>query len=325
MSDNELLRVTGLTLAVRRNPTQVIGRGIDLTVRRGERVGLVGESGSGKTMTAKAIMRLQPPAIGITAGSIEFDGDDLVTASEQQMIAIRGSRIAMIYQNPLSSLNPVRNIGWQIGEVIRAHEKVSKPVLRRRIIDLLGEVGIKEPEKRIDDYPHQFSGGMRQRVVIAMAIACEPELLLADEPTTALDVTTQARILELLNTMVSERNMAVVFVTHDLAIADAFCDRIDVMYAGRVVESAPSESITKDPRHPYTEALVGAQCTFDLDPNIPMPALAGQPPVAGQIPSGCSFHPRCYLAEPRCTTTSPIPVELAGSRMIECHVRGGEK
>jgi oligopeptide/dipeptide ABC transporter ATP-binding protein len=293
-------------------------------VRRGERVGLVGESGSGKTMTVKAIMRLQPPAIEIRSGRIEFDGVDLVTASEQQMVAIRGSRIAMVYQNPLSSLNPVRSIGWQISEVIRAHEQVSKPVLRRRIVDLLGEVGIRNPEQRIEEYPHQFSGGMRQRVVIAMAIACEPELLLADEPTTALDVTTQARILDLLNVMVSERDMALVFVTHDLAIAEAFCDRIDVMYAGRVVESAPSELIARDPRHPYAEALVGAQCTFDLDPDSPMPALAGQPPVAGHIPSGCSFHPRCALAEPRCVTTPPVQVELAGPRLLECHVRGGQ-
>jgi peptide/nickel transport system ATP-binding protein len=321
---SDLLKISGLTLAVHKQPSQVIGRGIDLTVRRGERVGLVGESGSGKTMTAKAIMRLQPRAIEITNGRIEFDGVDLAGVSERQMEAIRGSRIAMVYQNPLSSLNPVRSIGWQISEVIQAHEQVSKPVLRRRIIDLLGEVGIRDPERSLDEYPHQFSGGMRQRVVIAMALACEPELLLADEPTTALDVTTQARILEMMNAMVTDRQMAVLFVTHDLAVAEAFCDRIDVMYAGRIVESGASDLVSRNPRHPYAEALVNAQCTFDLDPAKPMPALTGQPPLAGHMPAGCAFHPRCVLAEVRCSTTAPVPVQLPGPRLLECHVRGAQ-
>jgi peptide/nickel transport system ATP-binding protein len=322
MSSPDFLRIRGLNLAVRDHPEQVIGRGIDFAVGRGERVGLVGESGSGKTMTALSVMRLQPPAIKITAGRIDFEGIDLTSANEKQMTRIRGKRIAMVYQNPLSSLNPVRTVGWQIAEAIRAHESVSRPALRRRIIDLLGEVGIAAPERRIDDYPHEFSGGMRQRVVIAMAISCEPDLLLADEPTTALDVTTQARILELLDRMVAEREMAIVFVTHDLAVAEAFCDRIDVMYAGRIVESASAVEIVQSARHPYSVALVGAQCSYDLDPAKPMPALAGQPPVAGQVPGGCAFHPRCPLAVAECAITAPVPTMLVGSRMIECHVRG---
>jgi peptide/nickel transport system ATP-binding protein len=315
-----LLTLADVTIGLSRPPGYVLGRGIELTVRRGERVGLVGESGSGKTMTALSVMRLLPPGIAVTSGRIDFDGIDLAAASPAAMARIRGARISMVYQNPLSSLNPVRTIGWQISEAIRAHESLPKPVLRRRVTELLGEVGIRDPERSIDEYPHQFSGGMRQRVVIAMAISCEPELLLADEPTTALDVTTQARVLDLLDRLVTERQMAVVFVTHDLEVAASFCDRIDVMYAGRIVESGAAASVTTSPVHPYAEALVNSQCTFDLDPAAPMRAIGGQPPVAGRVPAGCAFHPRCAIAEPQCSTAMPVPVMVGGSR-VECHVR----
>jgi oligopeptide/dipeptide ABC transporter ATP-binding protein len=316
-----MLSIQNLTIGLARSGGHPIVRDVDLTVRRGERVALVGESGSGKTLTSLCVIGLQSPEIVVRSGRIEFDGVDLLSTGPARMNAIRGARIAMVYQNPLSSLNPVRTIGWQIGAAVRAHERVARAVLRRRVVDLLGEVGIDRPDRRVDDYPHQFSGGMRQRAVIAIAISCSPDLLLADEPTTALDVTTQARILELLDRLVADRGMGVVFVTHDLAVAAGFCDRVDVMYAGRIVESGPAALVTGTPCHPYTEALVDSQCTFDLDPSRPIRAIDGQPPLAGRLPGGCAFHPRCPEARVECARQDPAPVLLESARRVECHVR----
>lgn len=321
---DDVLVVRDLEIGLRNSTSSPLVRGVDLTVGYGERVGLVGESGSGKTLLSLAVMGLQDPAIEIRRGDILLNGMNLRAASERELDTVRGAKMAMIYQNPMSSLNPVRTVGHQIAEAIRAHESTSPAALRRRAIDLLAEVGVDDPTRRVDDYPHEFSGGMRQRVMIAIAISCQPDLLLADEPTTALDVTTQARILELLDRLASERGMGVVFVTHDLAVAAAYCDRIAVMYAGRIVESGPCRDVLERPSHPYTQALLDSVCTFELDPEQPMRALGGQPPLAGAVPSGCSFHPRCPIAEPRCSDVQPQLMPMADGRLVECLVRADE-
>lgn len=320
----DVLVVRDLEIGLRNSTSSSLVRGVDFTVGYGERVGLVGESGSGKTLLALAIMGLQDPAIEVRRGHILLDGMNLLAASEQDLDTVRGAKMAMIYQNPMSSLNPVRTVGQQIAEAIRAHEACSAAVLRRRAVELLAEVGVEDPTHRVDDYPHEFSGGMRQRVMIAIAISCQPNLLLADEPTTALDVTTQARILELLDRLASERGMGVIFVTHDLAVAAAYCDRIAVMYAGRIVESGACRDVLERPSHPYTQALLDSVCTFELDPEQPMHALGGQPPLAGAVPSGCSFHPRCPIAEARCRDIEPQLAPLPDGRLVECLVRADD-
>jgi peptide/nickel transport system ATP-binding protein len=224
----------------------------------------------------------------------------------------------MVYQDPLSSLNPVKTVGAQVAEAITTHRSLPRAAARRQAAELLDAVGLPDPGRRAGAYPHELSGGMRQRVVIAMAIAAEPEVLIADEPTTALDVTTQARILELLARLSSELHMAVLLITHDLAVAAGFCEEVNVMYAGRVVERAPVRGLFHDSRHPYTRALLGSICTFDLDPAAPMPAIGGQPPTPGRLPAGCPFHPRCPEATEACVAAAPDPVAPAPDRLVEC-------
>jgi peptide/nickel transport system ATP-binding protein len=270
VTDAPVLDIRGLTVGV---PGRDLVRGVDLALAAGERVGLVGESGSGKSLLSLACMRLNPPPTRITGGAIRLDGRDHATASEKEMRAARGASVAMIYQDPLTSLNPVRTVGRQIVEAVRAHADTGRAAARRRAVDLLGEVGIPEPAVRVDAYPHEFSGGMRQRVVIAMALAAEPRVLIADEPTTALDVTTQARILALLDRIADEHGTAVLFITHDLAVAAGFCRRVEVMRHGRIVESAPTERIFAHPAHPYTRGLLDALCTLDVDPDRPLAVL----------------------------------------------------
>ncbi|WP_419992573.1 ABC transporter ATP-binding protein [Streptomyces boninensis] len=312
-----VLKVTDLEVGARGVP---LVRKVSFQLARGERLGLVGESGSGKSLTSLAVMRLNTPPTAITGGSVLLGDRDLVRADEREMERVRGARVAMVYQDPMSSLNPVRTIGAQVAEAIRAHEDVPAKAAHARAVDLLGEVGVPDPAARARDYPHQFSGGMRQRVVIAMAIAASPEVLIADEPTTALDVTTQARILELLDRLIGELGMSVLFITHDLAVAAGFCDRLNVMYAGRVVESGPVADVFAAPEHPYTRALIDSNCTFALDPDQDIPAIGGQPPVAGALPAGCAFHPRCPLAEDACRVDDPLPLVPGPGRLIECHV-----
>jgi ABC-type dipeptide/oligopeptide/nickel transport system ATPase component len=266
--NNPVLDVRDLRLGAA--PGIDILHGVSMAVGAGERVGLVGESGSGKSMLSLSVMGLQSPAVQTRGGSIEVAGTQILDASERELDRIRGRGMAMIYQDPMSSLNPVRRVGDQIVEAIRTHEDVSRSAARARTIDLLGRVGVRDPRRTVDNFPHEFSGGMRQRVMIAMAISCEPSLLLADEPTTALDVTTQAKIMELLDDLVRERQMGVVFVTHDIALAASFCDRIDVMRQGRIAESGATAGILAAPRHPYTQALLGAICTFETDPDKPL-------------------------------------------------------
>lgn len=283
MTDS-VLQVRDLRIGLRADSAVELVHGVDLDIVRGERVGLVGESGSGKSLLSLSIMGLQPAAIDVRSGSILVDGNEVVGQSEKYLDGLRGSTMAMIYQDPMSSLNPVRSVGNQIVEAIRAHNGVSRAVARRSAIDLLGSVGVRDPHRTVDNYPHEFSGGMRQRVMIAMAISCEPQLLLADEPTTALDVTTQAKIIELLDDLVDQRGMSVIFVTHDIALASSFCSRIDVMRMGEIVESRPTADLLAAPRHPYTQALLAAICTFETDPSQPL--LSGVTTVGAEGSEG---------------------------------------
>ncbi len=234
------------------------------------------------------------------------------------MASVRGGRISMIYQDPMSSLNPLQSVGRQVGEAIVAHESVGRREARARTVEVLRDVGLPHPERRFDDYPHQFSGGMRQRVMIAMAICTNPDVLIADEPTTALDVTTQARIMELLGRIVEERQMGVILITHDLGLASSFCEDMHVMYGGRIVESGPAPAVLNAPVHPYSEALLESICRLDRDVHRPIAAISGQPPLPHQLPSGCPFHPRCTYAQNVCVEVAPPPIPARG-RVTECH------
>ena len=292
---------------------------VGFVLRRRERLALVGESGSGKTITALALMRLLRAPLVLAGGSISLGGDtELTTMSDHELAAIRGRHVAMIYQDPLTALNPVLRIGHQLVEAIRLHSPLSKTAARRRAIELLGQVGLSQPASRIDAYPHEFSGGMRQRVMIAMALSGDPEVLIADEPTTALDVTTQARILALLDNLVSDRGISVLLITHDLGIAAGFCDRVHVMYAGRIVERSDVFSIYSNPLHPYSEALLESVCRLDIDLSHEIPAIPGYPPPPTALPQGCVFSPRCSSREPQCLTDVPAEM-IVGDRMAACH------
>jgi len=299
------------------SPTRPV-RDVSFTLGSGSRLGLVGESGSGKSLTALSLMRLLPRQARLVAGSVVLGGDDLTQLSEKQMARVRGARIAMIYQDPMSSLNPLKTIGYQIVEAIRAHDRVGKDEARRRAVEMLGHVGLPNPERRFDSYPHQFSGGMRQRVMIAMAVCVNPDVLIADEPTTALDVTTQSRIMDLLDALVDERSMSVLLITHDLGLAGSFCDEIQVMYAGRIVERGPGAAVLDHPVHPYTEALVDSICRLDHDHREPIAAISGQPPLPQRLPGGCPFHPRCAFAAAECRESEPEPIPLPGGRSAAC-------
>jgi oligopeptide transport system ATP-binding protein len=283
--------------------------GVSFDLDEGETLGLVGESGCGKTVTNLALMRLLPqPAGRVEGGQIYFGGQDLLELDESEMRDLRGKEIAMIFQDPMTSLNPVLTIQEQMVETIRAHRKVSKSEARVRTIDLLRMVGIPQPEKRLRDYPHQFSGGMRQRVMIAMALALEPKLLIADEPTTALDVTIQAQVLELLRDLAAERSTAVILITHDLGVVAGMTRRINVMYAGFVVEAATTTDLFARPRHPYTVGLLHSIPRLDAQPGEPLLPIEGTPPDLRHPPIGCPFAPRCAWRVDQCWTAMP-PLE----------------
>lgn len=293
-------------------------RDISFIVNKGEKLGLVGESGSGKSLTALAIMRLLHSPYQIT-GSISLGDTELYSLSNKEMARVRAGQLGIIYQDPTSSLNPVFTVGEQIIEAIQVSEKVSNAEARTRAIDLLTEVGVKDAKTRENNYPHQFSGGMRQRVMIAMAISTNPKLLIADEPTTALDVTTQARVMELLSRIVEQRGLAVILITHDLGVASQFCDRLSVMYGGKIVETGSIKDVISAPLHPYTKALINSVCTVDLDVTKPMTAIGGQPPVLSNLPSGCTFHPRCPIANTTsCISTMPELITLGENRAAAC-------
>lgn len=292
--------------------------GVSFAVNTGETLCLVGESGSGKSVTALSILRLIPTPPGrYMAGEILFDGQDLLKKSEKEMSGIRGNAISMVYQEPMTSLNPVFTIGAQLREVLRIHKGLSRRQSDERAAHMLSLVGIPDPGARLKDYPHQLSGGMRQRVMIAMALCCEPRLLLADEPTTALDVTIQAQILDLLRTLKRELGMTILFITHDLGVVAEMAERVIVMYAGRIVEEAPVGNLFAEPLHPYTEGLI--TCIPRLENAVPrLNTIPGMVPPPYDFPPGCRFHPRCPYARPACSAHAPETVQYGASK-VACH------
>ena len=296
--------------------------GVSFSIQRGEIVGLVGESGAGKTLTSEAILRLIRCPPGQISGEILYAGRDLLQLDETVLADIRGKKIAMIFQNPMSSLNPVFRVGAQLLEAMRLHLPERRQTLWERALDIFTRVGIPSAERRAQDYPHQFSGGMCQRAMIGMGIACAPSLLVADEPTTALDVTIQAQILALIRRLAAELGMAVLLVSHDLGIISQMCHRVIVMYAGKIVEEAPMATIFHTPEHPYTRGLMA--CIPRLgDAPARLGSIAGVMPGLRDIPSGCRFHPRCPIADPRCAVEEPTLRPLTDSHRVACHLAGG--
>jgi peptide/nickel transport system ATP-binding protein len=289
--------------------------GISYDVYPGKALGIVGESGSGKSVSSLTVMGLTRYASATISGEVVFEGRDLLNASESELRSIRGNEIAMIFQDPLSSLHPYYKVGWQLVEAIRVHNSdMSKQAARARAIELLDMVDIPEPHERVDAYPHQFSGGMRQRAMIAMALANEPKLLIADEPTTALDVTVQAQILELIRRLQRELDTAVVMITHDLGVIAESADEIAVMYAGRIVEHADTETIFNAPEHPYTWGLLGSIPRLDAPRDAELVPIPGRPPSLINLPTGCSFHPRCPYVRPRHREIDPKLEPVSGHR-----------
>ena len=278
--------------------------GVSFTVESGQVLGIVGESGSGKSVTCLTVMGLNDPKFTTSTGEVLFRGEDLLKAGSRRLREIRGDEIAMIFQDPMTSLNPVHTIGKQLEEAITLHKDVSGKQARTRALEMLKAVGIPRPERRIDDYPHQFSGGMRQRVMIAMALVNSPDLLIADEPTTALDVTTQAQILALLKRLQDEFGSAVIMITHDLGVVAEIADDVIVMYAARIAERGPVDAIFSQPRHPYTWGLMGSLPRLDVAVDR-LEQIPGQPPSLLRPPPGCRFHPRCKYAMPRCLEQLP--------------------
>ena len=290
---------------------------VSLTLGEGETLGIVGESGSGKTTLALSLLRLLPPAARIVAGAIGFEGEDLLRKSDAEMRRIRGKRIAMILQDPMASLNPLFTVGDQVAEPIRVHEGASRRSAWSRARELLRAVRIAAPETRVREYPHQLSGGMRQRIVGAIAISCEPRLLIADEPTTSLDLTIQAQYLNLLRDLQRAHDLALIFITHNLGIVAKMCDQVAVMYGGRLVESGPVTRIYNAPAHPYTRALLESIPRL-TDSRTRLTAIDGQPPDPAALPGGCAFHPRCPRAMDRCREEAPPEFRVVESHTSRC-------
>ena len=324
VTDDVVLRVNGLSTtfyqAGRPNPAVI---DVSFQVHAGQTLGLVGESGCGKSATAASIMQLLPPLARIDRGEVIYHSADGVVdiatlrRDGKRMRSLRGPEIAMIFQDPMVSLNPVYTVGWQIVEMIRLHKKVSRSAARQSAVSLLGQMGIPDPERRFDEYPHQFSGGMRQRAMIAMALACEPRLLVADEPTTALDVTIQAQIFELLKQQSVERSMATILITHDMCVVAELTDRVAVMYMGRIVEYGRTQDILDDPQHPYTRALIAAIPQLGRGKDQQLVAVGGSTPDPYHRPPGCQFAPRCPLARDVCDTIPPM-VEVGEGHAMHC-------
>ena len=315
-----LLEVRDLQVAFtrRREPDTIAVDGVSFDVAPGQVVGLVGESGCGKSVTSLAIMRLLPARGVRVTGSVRMDGTDLLTLSETQMRERRGRDLSMVFQDPLSSLNPVIPIGLQVTEVLRRHRGMAGDKARKAAAELLERVGIPDPRRRLDSYPHQLSGGMRQRALIAIALACQPRLLIADEPTTALDVTIQAQILGLLSELVQETGAALIMITHDLGVVAGLCETVNVLYSGRIVERAQRHRLFGTPRHPYTHGLLRSIPRLDAPPGEELEAISGS--VVDNLPwdHACAFAPRCPREIAQCTEVRP-PIETSGGRLLRCH------
>lgn len=324
MKEDTILKVKGLkTYFYDRKGKVPAVDGVDFTVRKGETLGIVGESGCGKSVTSMSILKLLPPEGKVVEGEILFKGRDLTKCSSSEMEKIRGKEIAMIFQEPMTSLNPVYTVGQQIGEMIKTHEQLSKKQLREKAIEMLKLVGIPSPEKRIDEYPHELSGGMRQRVMIAMALSCNPELLIADEPTTALDVTIQAQILELMRELKNKLGTSIMMITHDLGVIAEMADYVLVMYAGMVMEYCSVRDLFKKPLHPYTQGLINALPRID-DAKDKLYVIEGSVPSLYDMPEGCRFWPRCPHAKEICKTRIPELYDCGG-RKVRCFLYDDEE
>lgn len=312
-----LLEVKNLSVAFKlENKLGYAVKNVSFSLKKGETLGIVGESGCGKSVTAMSIMRLLPSNAVITSGEIIYDGRNILQASEREMQELRGSKIALVPQDPMTSLNPLYTIGDQIEEAVLLHNKgISKEEAKKLVIESLKSVKIPEPEKRYNSYPHEFSGGMRQRVIIAMALSCNPELIIADEPTTALDVTVQAQILDLISQIRKERNMSVILITHDLGVVANNADKVAVMYGGRIVEFAKTETIFKEPKHPYTKALLEARPSIK---EKKLKNIEGKPPEIGEDIKGCLFFPRCEICQNPCYEDIPELKELCEEHLVAC-------
>jgi len=314
-----LLSIEDLSVRFRTDRGQVQAvDGVSLHVDEGETLAVVGESGSGKSVTALSILRLLGDAGQVDRGRIVFEGEDLVQSPLEDIRRIRGDRIAMIFQEPMSSLNPVLTVGKQVAEPIWLHRNQAWAEAFEQAGELLQKVSIPDAHARLQDYPHQFSGGMRQRVMIAMALACQPRLIIADEPTTALDVTVQAQILDLLKNLTKELNSALILITHDLGVVARYADRVAVMYGGRIVESASAMRLYKHPSHPYTQGLMNSIPTLDGSPGERLITIDGQPPDLANLPPGCAFHPRCPHARDACTGSKPELLAVEPDHMRAC-------
>ena len=315
-----VLEVEGLTVDFGTGDRTVAAlRGVTFSVEAGERVGIVGESGSGKSVTSQAVMRLLPGTASVN-GAVRFAGQDVLGFRQARLAAWRGSEIAMIFQDPMSSLNPLMRVGKQITETLRRHRGLSRSAATAAAAALLRSVGIADAERRMKDFPHAFSGGMRQRVCIAIAISCTPALIIADEPTTALDVTVQAQVLDVLDALADNHGSAVVLISHDLGVVSSFCDRIIIMYAGEIVEYGPTDAIVDAPRHPYTRALLDSIPRMEGDLPHRLPTIAGTPPHGGSsLPVGCPFAPRCPRARDICRVDDPAMTPEGADAAFACH------
>lgn len=316
---NKLLSISSLSVNfnTERGNVQAVD-GVSLSVNEGETLAIVGESGSGKSVMALSVLGLLDDSGGISHGAIEFCNEDLVGASPRRLQEIRGNQIAMIFQEPMSSLNPVLTIGKQVAEPIWQHQNKTWQEALEDAAELLRRVAIPDAKERLADYPHQFSGGMRQRVMIAMALACKPKLIIADEPTTALDVTVQAQILSLLKNLTTELNSSLILITHDLGVVARYANRVAVMYGGRIVETATASELYKNPQHPYTQGLINSIPTLHGQPGARLKTIDGQPPDLSNLPEGCSFHPRCPFAQALCTEGKPELERISSNHLRAC-------
>ena len=319
MGADSIVEITGLTVRFLSGGAPVDAvNGVDLRLQRGEVVALIGESGSGKSVTLRSVMALHPPSRTRIGGSVRVAGREVLTMSRRELADLRGGSVAMIFQEPLLAFDPVYTVGEQIVEAIRRHEPVGREAARTRALALFERVRIPSPERRLHNYPHEMSGGMRQRAMIALALACNPQVLLADEPTTALDATVQIQILLLLRELQRDLGLSILFVTHDIGAAVEVADRVAVMYAGRIVESGPVRELLRSPRHPYTVALLGSRVNEALPAGARLPVIPGSPPECSALPPGCAFAERCAHAQAACRERQPEPVAVGPEHYARC-------